>query len=140
MEKHILHLSIATPDKVIFESNSISSVTIPTDQGEITVLPNHIPLIATVKTGQIKFKEGESLSGCAISRGILEVRHDSKVVILAERAELAHEIDLYRAEEAYKRALELREEKERDEIDDARLNALIDKELNRVKVGTRWKI
>ncbi|MEZ4210885.1 MAG: ATP synthase delta/epsilon chain alpha-helix domain-containing protein [Candidatus Paceibacterota bacterium] len=106
----------------------------------MTVLPDHIPLVTNIKTGQIKVGKDGEVFALAVSIGILEVQRDSKVVILAERSEMAHLIDLNRAEEAYKRAEDLRERiKDEEEVDDAKVKALIDKELNRIKVGSKWK-
>ncbi len=135
-----LQLKIVTPDSVIYESDDISYVNITTGAGEITVLPDHIPLVTNIKTGQIKVgKEGEVFA-LAVSIGILEVQRDSKVVILAERSEMAHLIDVDRAEQAYKRAEEIKERiKEDEDVDDAKVKALIDKELNRITVGKKWR-
>lgn len=141
MSVNLLKLRIITPEKVIYESDEVSSVTIPTNDGEITVLPHHIPLVSTIKTGQMKVVKNDDVFAFAISKGILEVQKDSTVVVLAEKSEMAHLIDIERAEEAHKRMLELKlTSKEEEDIDNARINALIEKELNRVRVGTRWKI
>ncbi len=141
MQDKFIKLKIVTPEKIVYENDDVTSVTVPTKEGEITVLAHHIPLVTTIKTGQIKvIKDGEAF-GCAISGGILEVQKGSTVVVLAERSEMAHLIDIGRAEEAHKRMLELKLlSKEEEDIDNARINALIEKELNRVRVGTRWKI
>lgn len=140
MSNKKLQLKIITPDSVIYEDDEISYVNIMTGNGEITVLPDHIPLVTNIKTGQIKVGKDGEVFALAVSIGILEVQRDSKVVILAERSEMAHLIDLNRAEEAYKRAEDLRERiKDEEEVDDAKVKALIDKELNRIKVGSRWK-
>ncbi len=140
MSNKKLQLKIITPDSVIYEDDEISYVNIMTGNGEITVLPDHIPLVTNIKTGQIKVGKDGEVFALAVSIGILEVQRDSKVVILAERSEMAHLIDLNRAEEAYKRAEDLRERiKDEEEVDDAKVKALIDKELNRIKVGSKWK-
>ncbi len=135
-----LQLKIVTPDSIIYESDDVSYVNLMTGAGELTVLPDHIPLIANIKTGQIKVgKEGEVFA-LTVSIGILEVQKDSKVVILAERSEMAHLIDIDRAEAAYKRAEEIKKREKDDlEIDSAKLQALIDKELNRIRVGSKWR-
>lgn len=140
MSNKKLQLKIITPDSVIYEDDEISYVNIMTGDGEITVLPDHIPLVTNIKTGQIKVGKDGEVFALAVSIGILEVQRNSKVVILAERSEMAHLIDINRAEEAYKRAEDLRERiKDEEEVDDAKVKALIDKELNRIKVGSKWK-
>lgn len=140
MSNKKLQLKIITPDSVIYEDNEISYVNITTGAGEITVLPDHIPLVTNIKTGQIKVGKDGEVFALAVSIGILEVQRDSKVVILAERSEMAHLIDVTRAEEAYKRAAEIKERiKEDEDVDDAKVKALIDKELNRIAVGKKWR-
>lgn len=140
MSSKKIQLKIVTPDAVIYESDDISYVNIPTGAGEITVLPDHVPLVSTIKTGQIKVGKDKEVFGLAVSTGILEVQRDSKVVVLAERSEMGHLIDVVRAEAAYKRAEEIRRRIiAGEEIDDAKVKSLIDKELNRIKVGSKWR-
>lgn len=135
-----IELKIITPDRIVYDSTGISSVTIPTKEGSITVLPGHIPLIAPIKTGEAHLiKDGVTL-GLAVSGGILEVRQNSTVVILAERGELAHDIDVARAEDAYKRAQDaMKMEQNVADIDYARIQGLMEKELNRINVGKKWR-
>lgn len=140
MSNKKLQLKIITPDSVIYESDEVSYVNLMTSAGELTILPDHIPLITTIKTGQIKVGKEGDVFGLAVSTGILEVQKNSNVVILAERSEMAHLIDLSRAEEAYKRAEEIKKRiKDGEDVDDAKLTASIDKELNRIKVGNKWR-
>lgn len=135
-----IELKIITPDRIVYDSTGISSVTIPTKEGSITVLPGHIPLIAPIKTGEAHLiKDGVTL-GLAVSGGILEVRQNSTVVILAERGELAHDIDVARAEDAYKRAQDaMKMEQNVADIDYVRIQGLMEKELNRINVGKKWR-
>ena len=139
MSNKKLQLKIITPDSVIYEGD-VTYVNLMTGAGELTILADHIPLITTIKTGQIKVGKDGDVFALAVSTGILEVQKDSHVVILAERSEMAHLIDLSRAEEAYKRAEEIKKRiKDGEDVDDAKVSALIDKELNRIKVGSKWK-
>lgn len=134
-----LKLKIATPEKVIYE-NEILQVSIPTMDGEITVLPNHVPLVSVLKAGEMKIvdKDGEQI--LAVSGGFLEVRGQNEIVILADNAERATEIDIDRAEQARLRAEELmKQTKSVEDVDFARLQALIDREMNRVRVGKKYK-
>jgi F-type H+-transporting ATPase subunit epsilon len=139
MEKG-LELKIITPDRIVYDGTGISSVTIPTKEGVITVLPGHVPLIAPIKTGEAHLiKDGTTL-GLAVSGGILEVRDGNTIIILAERGELAHDIDLSRAEDAYKRAQDaMRMEQNIADVDYARIQSAMEKELNRINVGKKWR-
>ena len=135
---NLLEVKIITPDRVVYDGTDIASVTIPTMEGVITVLPGHIPLIAPIKTGEAHFvKDGNTLA-LAISGGILEVR-GNVIKILAERGELAHDIDVARAEDAYKRAQDaMKMDQNIADIDYAKFQALMEKELNRINVGKKW--
>ncbi len=135
-----LELKIITPDRIVYDGTGISSVTIPTKEGVITVLPGHVPLIAPIKTGEAHLiKDGTTL-GLAVSGGILEVRDGNTIVILAERGELAHDIDVSRAEDAYKRAQDaMKMEQNVADVDYARIQSAMEKELNRINVGKKWR-
>lgn len=140
MAKELLEIKIITPDRTVYDQTGVSEITIPTTSGEITVLPEHIPLISVIKTGEIRLKKDGVKIALAISGGILEIQKHSKLVILAERGELAQEIDLARAEEAYRRAKEAMEKKEvlDSESDFVRVRNL-EKEFNRIAVAKKWR-
>jgi F-type H+-transporting ATPase subunit epsilon len=143
----VIKLKIMTPEKIIYQ-NDILEITLPTEAGELTLLPDHMPLVTIAKTGEMRLKnlDGEMLP-MSISGGIVEVRGsdndkniETEIIILAFQAELATEIDIYRAEEAYGRAVKAMEEAQNEkDIDFAKFQALIDKELNRVRVAKKWR-
>ena len=87
---------------------------------------------------KIKDKDGEHV--LAIAGGFLEIKDNNELIILADNAERADEIDLERAEEARKRALEQMEKAKTEEnVDFAKLQAVIDREMNRIRVGKKYK-
>ncbi len=136
---HTIHFKIATPEKVVYE-NDIFQVSIPTTTGEITVLPHHIPLVSILQAGELKIKDNEGEHVMAISSGFLEVRANNEVIILADNAERVDLIDIDRAEQARKRAEEeMTKVKGQENVDYARLQAVIDREMNRIKVGKKYK-
>jgi len=130
-----INFKIATPERVVFKEE-VDSITVPTREGEITILPNHIPLISVLAAGEMVVRTGEKKVLMAVAGGFLEVL-STKVVILADKAERSEEIDLARAEAALQRAKELKETKATDAVEFARLSAMIEKELARVKVGRK---
>lgn len=139
MEDKYIQFEIVTPERVVLREE-ITQITVPTKIGEITVLPNHIPLVSSLISGvvHIKKRNGED-DIMSISGGFLEVLKD-KVVILADTAERAEELDLTRAEEAYRRAAELKEKARRGEnINFVEVNAAIERELARTKAIKRWR-
>ena len=135
----MIKFKIVTPEKSIYE-NEIFQVTIPTLDGEITVLPHHIPLVSVLKAGELKFKDKDGEHQMAISGGFLEVRGNNEIVILADHAERAGDIDLDKAEEARQRAEEqMKNIKNVQDVDYARLQAVIDRELNRLRVAKKYR-
>lgn len=132
-----IKFEIVTPERTVLKSD-IDQITLPTKSGQITVLPNHVPLVSMLSPGEIVIKkEGEEIS-MATSGGFVEVMVN-KVVILADTAERAEEIDEKRAEEARRRAENLLAEKKGDKREFASLSAIMEKELARIKVARRYK-
>ncbi|HAT03971.1 MAG TPA: ATP synthase F1 subunit epsilon [Candidatus Magasanikbacteria bacterium] len=139
MVTNLLKLKIATPEKVVYE-NDIFQVSIPTTTGEITVLPHHIPLVSVLVAGELKIKDSHGDHVIAIAGGFLEIRGNNEIILLADNAERAEDIDIDRAEQARQRAQkEMEEAKNRQDIDFAKLQAVIDREMNRVRVGKKYK-
>jgi F-type H+-transporting ATPase subunit epsilon len=135
----LIKFEIVTPERVVLKEE-VLQITVPTRNGEITVLPNHIPLVASLQPGviEVKTKNGET-EIMSVSGGFIEVLKD-KVVILADTAERAIEIDEKRAEEAKERAEKIKKEAvHRDDVDFAGMTALIEKELARTRAVRRWK-
>ena len=132
-----MKLSIVTPERIVF-SEDVDQVTIPTQDGEITVLPHHIPLVGLLKAGELIIKKGSEVIPMVVSGGMLQVRGDS-VTILADTAEHVEEIVEERAEEARKAAEKLMEEKRFDSEEYATIVAKMERELARIQVARKWK-
>jgi F-type H+-transporting ATPase subunit epsilon len=91
------HLSVAAPDRTIFEGD-VSSLVAPAHQGALGILAGHEPLIAALKHGLVEYVDLQSQRHyIAVSGGFLEVSENS-VIVLADSADLAHEIDISAAE------------------------------------------
>jgi F-type H+-transporting ATPase subunit epsilon len=131
-----IKFKIVTPERTVYE-DSIDQVTLPTQEGEITVLPNHIPLISVLAPGELVAKVGGEEVAMAVSGGMVEVRAN-EITILADTAERAEEIDLKRAEEAREKAEKLKDEKIRmDETEYAAVAALMERNLARIRVAKK---
>jgi len=139
MDTKTIHFEIVTPERIVLKEEA-TQITVPTKEGEITVLPNHIPLVASLQAGVIEMKTAAGETHViSVSGGFIEVLKD-KVVILADTAEHGHEIDLKRAEEARKRAEDLKKETvHKDDVDYTALSAQIEKELARTRAAKRWR-
>jgi len=95
---------IVTQERLVFEGE-IDSIVVRSERGEMCILPGHEPLIAVLTIDALRLRHDGEEELYAIGGGIIKVDGDS-VVILANTAEAAYEIDTIRAEEAHKRALE----------------------------------
>jgi F-type H+-transporting ATPase subunit epsilon len=132
-----MHLSIVTPERVVY-SDSVESVTIPTQEGEITVLENHVPLVGILRAGELVIRKKEQALPLAVSGGIVQVSK-SIVTILADTAEKVEEIIEERAQEARRRAEAIIADKRFDAREYATIAAKMEKELARIKVARKWK-
>lgn len=137
----MLKLKVVTPDKVITDE-VVDSISLPTTSGVITVLNKHVPLVSTIKAGEMIIRKGGSGVGYSVYKGLVNVRPHIKgiteVVVLLERGEMVDELDAERAEEALKRAQSMLEEKVDDE-DFSLFEGLVEKELNRVKIAKKYR-
>jgi F-type H+-transporting ATPase subunit epsilon len=138
-----LKLKIVTPEKLILEEE-VESVTIPTKEGEITVLPDHVPLIAPLASGDIvAFVNGDYIP-MAIVGGFLEVKNgesgSTEVAILADFAEHIADITDEMIEKAKAKAEELRKLAENKEVVDfEHFESELERSLTRVKIADKWK-
>jgi F-type H+-transporting ATPase subunit epsilon len=99
-----LTLEIVTPEARVY-SDTIDSVVIPTVEGEIGVLPGHIPLLAQVGYGELRVTKGGATQLLAVGGGFAQISAD-KISILAESAINEEKIDEHAVEAAMKRAEE----------------------------------
>ena len=134
-----LHLSIVTPERIVYE-DEVDSITVMTDMGEVTVLPDHIPLVANLRAGELTLRKDGEPHYLVASTGFLEVRPGNKIVVLADTAERAEELELEKIEEARERARQLLTEKRHvDDVAFADAAAILERELARHRVAMKRK-
>ncbi len=134
----MIKFKIVSPERVVYEDD-VDQITLPAKEGEITILSNHIPLVASLHAGELVVKQGERFIPMAISGGLVEVQPGSIVVVLADTAEKVEDIDEKRAEEARERAAKLMKEKVVEAEDYAALAGKMEKELARLKVARKYR-
>jgi F-type H+-transporting ATPase subunit epsilon len=130
-----LLLEIVTPERLAF-SETVDSVQLPGVEGELGVLPHHAPLVSTLGLGELRIRRGSQEESFAIAGGFLQVRPD-KVVVMAEMADLASDIDLERAQEARKEAERALEVGFHEGADLAAARAALQQALLRIRVAER---
>ncbi len=130
-------LTIVTPERELF-SGDVEQITLPTQAGQITVLANHIPLVAPLTPGELILKSGTEVTPVSVSGGFVKV-DSGAVQVLADTAERVEEIDEARAEAAKERAEQLMQQQQLDSEQYAEMSAKIEKELARLRISKKWK-
>ena len=130
-DKNTFLLRIITPERVFYEGRA-EMVEFNTTEGEIGVLPGHIPLTVILKPGVLNIHEPEGERNAALHSGFAEILQD-QVTILAEIVEWPSEIDLSRAEAAKARAEE-RLQSKTPETDILRAETALHRAVARIKV------
>jgi F-type H+-transporting ATPase subunit epsilon len=129
-----IKLDIVSAERLVF-SEDVAEVVAPGVAGQLGILPHHAPLMTMLQPGELLVrKDGEEVI-LAISGGFLEVRPD-RVIVLADAAERAEEIDVARAEEAMRRA-QARMQHPAADVDLPRAEAAIRRALARLQVAEK---
>ncbi len=117
-----LTLEIVTPEARVY-SDTVDNVVIPTVEGEIGVLPGHLPLLSQVADGELRVTKGNATEALIIGDGFVQVQGD-KVSILAEHAIEENAIDEDVVEKAMQRAQQALKEAKESKIDPAEIERL----------------
>ncbi|MBQ9488417.1 MAG: ATP synthase F1 subunit epsilon [Lachnospiraceae bacterium] len=124
-------LRIVTPERVFYEGN-VEMVEFNTTEGQIGVLPGHIPMTVIVAPGILTITEAEGVKEAALHAGFAEILPD-RITILAEIIEWPDEIDEDRAEAALQRARERLENRD-SQTDLARAETALQRAIARIEV------
>jgi F-type H+-transporting ATPase subunit epsilon len=130
-------LDIVTAERIVY-SDEVEAVIAPGAEGQLGLLPHHAPLMTLLEAGELVARKGGKEESMAISGGFLEVRSD-RVIVLADQAERAEEIDITRAEAARKRAEERLRDRKAAGLDEARAEAALRRALTRLSVAEKIK-
>jgi F-type H+-transporting ATPase subunit epsilon len=109
---------------------------LPGSEGELGVLPHHAPLVSTLGLGELRIRKGGTEESFAIAGGFLQVLPD-RVVVLAETADMASEIDLEKAQEARRQAEAALESGYHEGADLSVARAALQQALIRIRVAER---
>lgn len=93
-----LRVQIVTAEREVLAEDAVDMVVAPGAEGVVGILPRHAPLLTTLLPGVVRIKKGGSEESMAVGGGFLQVARD-QVLILADTAERADEVDEARAEE-----------------------------------------
>ncbi len=126
---------IITPTGIVHESKPVS-ITVDTADGQLTILPEHTPIVVPLNAGEIVIRtENNEEIFLAVYGGFLEVLKNSSVNILADGALHAEEIDEDKVREAIERAEKLKEQElDKSSIEYAKVSARLERELAKLRV------
>ncbi|MBS3977431.1 MAG: F0F1 ATP synthase subunit epsilon [Syntrophomonadaceae bacterium] len=130
MSEKTLTLEIVTPERMLLREE-VATVVVPAAYGYLGVLPGHAPLVAGLVPGVLRYRLGNNKNRLAISGGFMEIANN-KVVILADTAEPAQEINVRRAQQAYERACQ-RLKQPGEGVDEARAEAALRRAVARLQ-------
>jgi len=102
-----IHLRVITPERTLLDED-VAEVTLQTKNGQISILPNHMPLISEVEPGEIIVKNKIEDHVVLVYGGFIYVRKGSEVLILADAAEHLDELSEIKIEEAKQRAEQIK--------------------------------
>lgn len=126
------HLKVLTVDKEFFDGD-VDRIVVRTTQGDVGILPNHVPYVAALGIGSLTIVQNGERRVAAVSGGFVDVSAD-QTVVLARTCEWADDIDVARAREAAERAKAVLQRKESDrEMDIAQVK--LKKATNRIRIS-----
>ncbi|MCC6711596.1 MAG: ATP synthase F1 subunit epsilon [Candidatus Pacebacteria bacterium] len=135
MKKFPLH--IVSQEKELL-SIEVESVSLPTIEGEITVLYKHIPLFAPLKTGQLIYRVKDEEKIVVVSEGFVNVTPDNGVIVMVDSGVLARDISLEKAQAAVKAAHETME-KTQDQRELLMAEASLRQAMMEIKVAQKTR-
>lgn len=130
-------LTILTPEKLLYTSQTVASITLPSELAVLTIYNDHAPLVSQLIPGELHVEEGDGTHiSFVISNGVVVIKPGDVVELLVETAEKTEDIDIKRAQDAVKKAEKLLLQQEIiDSEEFAQIEAKMLKELARINAG-----
>jgi F-type H+-transporting ATPase subunit epsilon len=131
-----MRLQLVTPERTVL-TEEVDSLVCPTSDGQITILPGHVPLIATLVSGELVAKNSDE-HNIHVAGGFVQVQNGGKeIVVLADTAEHFYEIDLARAEEAKLQAEKTLQEQNLSDEEYALAASMLQRNLSRIHIARK---
>ena len=132
-------VTLATTEGVLYE-DMVTEVTIPTMDGEITILPHHAPLVSVLSPGEMRVVKDETAFHFVIGGGVLEMRSDNTLMILADNSAASEDVDVEASRVAYERAQKILDEgAELTEEEKKEYQTLMTTNFTRMQAGKRFR-
>ena len=134
-----IHIIVCTPERVVYERD-IKEVYVPTKAGVTGILPKHVGLVSVLDKGALHIKHDEGEEILSIYKGVLEVRPESNVVVLADSADHISEMSEEAIEQAKARVEQaMKEEEGRDAFAYARFEDLLLREISHLNIARKYR-
>lgn len=134
-----IQLELTTPERVVLEQ-TVRQISLPTTEGEITILENHVPLLTPLQAGEMRVLDSTGQEKLlAVAGGFVVVHPGNRVTVLADSAEPAEELDIEAIEKAKEAAEKALEEGNDDQERFADLQAGLLRDLARLRVARKHK-
>lgn len=95
-----IQFQVVTPERTVMRDVTIKALVVPSTEGYLGILPNHAPMVAALKPGVVRYKEGEHFYVMAVGAGFAEIS-DNQATLLVDSAEPGHEININEARAHY---------------------------------------
>ncbi len=138
MTHHLINLKVVTPEETLLEAK-VTEVSVPTLDGEITILPGHLNLITELSEGELRYRKPQSQTDefLLIFGGVLSL-HKDQLMIVAKSAVRAQDIDVARAEEA-KREAERLLSKKLENVQFAQVKASLRRVMMELELAKKYR-
>ncbi|MDQ3008568.1 MAG: ATP synthase F1 subunit epsilon [bacterium] len=100
-----LTLTVVSQEKQLL-TTTVDSLTAPASEGEVTILPEHVPVFTRLSSGVLTYREGKTETEIVVSKGFMDVGPNNEVMVIVDTATHARDISLEKAEAAIKAAEE----------------------------------
>lgn len=131
-------LNIVTPEKQVL-TDTVEFVAAPAEKGELGILPGHTHLVSRLVPGELRFQKGQEVAFFAVAGGFIEV-HPDKVLVFAEAAETAAEIDTARAQASAERAKAALRDPGSSSVDLEKAQAALRRALIRLRISETYRV
>jgi F-type H+-transporting ATPase subunit epsilon len=128
-----IKLELVTPERLLV-SEEVDEVIAPGYEGEFGVLPDHTQFLVTLRIGVLRYRKGDRVWKIATGGGFAEVTPD-RVVVMADVAEKAEEIDIDRARRAHERAEAGLKDLTMDDAEFHKMNAALQRSIARMSAA-----
>ncbi|GAF35269.1 F0F1 ATP synthase subunit epsilon [Lentilactobacillus farraginis] len=137
-DSSVININIVTPDGKVYEHSAADMIVVSTQSGQLGIMANHVPIIATLDVDETRVKHGNEEDEIAVNGGFIEFSNNTATIV-ADSAENQSDIDVARAESARQRAqrliAEARQKNDKAALD--RAQVALRRAVNRINVAKK---